>query len=116
MKGADMGETPPPAAAVGPHSASRLWHALLHDVLPPFVPLARRVCPPLVLLALFAAGAWQWCDFYRWGKVSLLYLDNPKEADYNAVLRDALTRGQVPFHYSKSHQGTDRFFGLPETN
>lgn len=69
----------------------------------------------LLLAGLYVLGIYHWIIFYQGGNFSLLDIDWPKDRDYCVLLKEALVRGQVPYHMSVIHQSTDRFLGLPET-
>lgn len=63
--------------------------------------------------AVFVVG--HWLVFFKFGKITFLYGDWPKEQVFYTLLKDLVSGGTVPFHIEPALQGTNRFFGLPET-
>lgn len=75
-----------------------------------------RVYSALFVAALYALGLVHWVRFYNGGNFSLYWDDWKKDYDYSFLTKEALTRGEIPYHMSVSYHGTDCFLGMPETN
>jgi hypothetical protein len=67
------------------------------------------------LAGLYALGLVLWAMFLDWGRIPFTAEDWVKEWVSYTILRQAVTRGPLPFHISSLIQGTDRFLAIPET-
>jgi hypothetical protein len=67
------------------------------------------------LAGLYALGLVGWAMFLDWGRIPFAAEDWVKEWVSYTILRQAVTRGAIPFHMSSLIQGTDRFLAIPET-
>jgi hypothetical protein len=80
---------------------------------------ARSIFRPatiIVLVALFAVGAFHWAWFINYGNVSFRIHDWGQEHIYYSVLRQGINTGSIPFHMSMRFHQTDRFMSIPDTN
>lgn len=75
-----------------------------------------RTATVIILLVLFAVGAFHWLWFLNYGKMSFKPHDWGKEFIYYSVLRQAVSTGAMPYHIALSFHGSDRFLALPEVN
>jgi hypothetical protein len=70
----------------------------------------------LLVILLFAAGAFHWILFLHYGDLGFKAHDWGKEFIYYSLIKQSLGSGQVPYHISLAFHGTPRFLALPETN
>jgi hypothetical protein len=80
---------------------------------------ARTVFKPvtvIVLVVLFAIGAFHWAWFVNYGDVSFRIHDWGQEHIYYSVIRQGINTGSIPFHMSMRFHQTDRFMSIPDTN
>jgi hypothetical protein len=85
------------------------------DPIPHAPSLLSRLRTATALLALFVLGAAHWVWFFNAGDLPWDTFDWPKDTAYFAIQRDALLRGELPYHSDAPFQGTHRFLALPET-
>ena len=70
----------------------------------------------IVLIVLFALGAFHWAWFINYGNVTFRLHDWVQEHIYYSVIRQAINTGGIPFHMSMRFHMTDRFMSIPDTN
>jgi hypothetical protein len=70
----------------------------------------------IVLVVLFALGAFHWAWFVNYGNVSFRIHDWGQEHIYYSVIRQAINAGSIPFHMTMQFHRTDRFMAIPDTN
>ncbi len=75
-----------------------------------------RPATVIVLVVLFAIGAFHWAWFINYGDVSFRIHDWGQEHIYYSVIRQGINTGSIPFHMSMRFHGTDRFMSIPDTN
>jgi hypothetical protein len=70
----------------------------------------------IILVILFAVGAFHWVWFLNYGDMSFKPHDWSKEFIYYSVLSRAISSGTMPYHIPVAFQGSNRFLALPEVN
>jgi hypothetical protein len=70
----------------------------------------------VILVILFAVGAFHWVWFLNYGRMSFKPHDWSKEFIYYSVLKQAVSTGTMPYHIPTAFQGSNRFLALPEVN
>ena len=77
---------------------------------------ALRPVTIVVLIVLFALGAFHWAWFIDYGDVTFRVHDWGQEHIYYSVIRQGINTGSIPFHMSMRFHQTDRFMSIPDTN
>jgi len=67
------------------------------------------------VLVFLLSGTMVFANFLNSGRIPFEIQDWPKEWQYYTILKQAVTEGIIPFHFSPTTVTPDRFLALPET-